>query len=105
MKLEEIVKELEYIKEGYFPKKAIKEAVKNKEKITPLLLESLENVVKNPEKYTNKPEFFLHIYSLFLLAEFREKRAFPIILKLIRIDFDALDFLLGDLITEELKNR
>lgn len=82
-------------------KQSILEARKNKEEVTELLLEELDKIACDIEKYS-KDNDMLHIYIMFLLAEFREKRAFPIIIKFITNDQEKVRYLLEDFITEEL---
>lgn len=49
-----------------------------KEDMIPELLKMLEYTKENLENIFNeKDEFYGYIYAFFLLAEFREKRAFP----------------------------
>ena len=69
-----------------------------KAEVTEELLIELEKVANNVEKYAKDQTYFLPLYALFLLAEFKEKRAFPIIIKLITSNQKAVDELLGDLI-------
>jgi hypothetical protein len=43
-----------------------------------------------------------HLYAMFLLAQFRETRAYPLVLRLASLPGDLLDSLCGDFITEDL---
>ena len=104
MEVKEIIEKLKYNKDGKFQKEAILEARKKKEEVTEVLLNELEEVANNIEKYAKNQEYFLPLYALFLLAEFREKRAFPIIIKLITSEQNEVEDLLGDLITSHLGN-
>lgn len=104
MEVKEIIENLKYNKDGKFQKESILEARKRKVEITEELLKELEKVANNVENYARNEAYFLHIYAMFLLAEFKEKRAFPIIVKLITNNQNAVDDLLGDLITGDLKN-
>ena len=88
MEINEIVEKLKYYTED-LPKEALKEAIKNKEEITPKLLEMLEYTKNNLEKiYYEEDEFFGYTYAMFLLAEFKETRAFPYLIDLINRDED-----------------
>ena len=100
MEINEIVEKLKYYTED-LPKEALKEAIKHKEEITPKLLELLEYTKNNLEKiYYEEDEFFGYIYAIFLLAEFKEQRAFPYLIDLINRDKkeneDIVDYIIGD---------
>ena len=103
MEVKEIVENLKYNRDGTFQEESILEARKKKEEVTEELLLELEEVANDIEKYHKDQTYFLPLYAMFLLAEFREKRAFPIIIKLITNNQKAVDNLLGDLITGDLK--
>lgn len=103
MEVKEIVENLKYNRDGIFQEESILEARKKKEEVTEELLLELEKVANDIERYHKDQTYFLPLYAMFLLAEFREKRAFPIIIKLITNDQKAVDDLLGDLITGDLK--
>ncbi len=95
---DDIIAELRYFKRE-FPEAAIQAAHDLKEEITPLLLALLEETVENYEALMGE-NFFGHIYALFLLASFREKRAFSLAIKIASLPGDWPDELLGDSITE-----
>ena len=83
MEIKEIVKELEYYNEE-LPKEALEKAIEYKEEMIPELLNMLEYTKENLENIFNeKDEFYGYIYAFFLLAEFREKRAFPYLIDII----------------------
>lgn len=104
MEVKEIVENLKNNKDGKFQKESILEARKQKAEVTEVLLKGLEDIANNIDKYVEDEEYFLPLYAMFLLAEFREKRAFPIIIKLITNNQETVDYLLGDLITGDLGN-
>jgi len=101
MEIKEILSELEYNK-GYFPYKAVQEAIAQKEKIVPELLKILENAEKNIHQIEEQPNYMAHIYAMFLLAQFREKRAYPLIVNLFSHPGDTSDNIAGDFICEDL---
>lgn len=45
---------------------------------------------------------FLHLYSMYLLAQFRDRRAYPLIIELCKLPRESLEALIGDTITEGL---
>ncbi|MGD9152290.1 MAG: DUF1186 domain-containing protein [Gammaproteobacteria bacterium] len=79
---------------GYFPEKALKMVIAEKDKIVPHLLSSLKNVIANYEVLDDAA--MLHIYAIFLLAQFREKTAYPLILDILRLPDDYADECFGD---------
>ena len=83
MTISEILKELEPCTER-FPKAAMQAAIEQREAITPELLRVLENAAENPVKVVAQPDYMLHLFALYLLAQFREKRAYPLIVKRVR---------------------
>lgn len=102
MKVKDIIESFKYNK-GKFEENSIIEARKKQKEVTEELLIELEKVANNIELYSQEKDYFFPIYAMYLLAEFREKKAFPIIIKLISQDKNEVDKLLGDLITEDLK--
>lgn len=97
----EILKELE-LYTGRFPEAALKAAIEQREAITPELLRELENVANNPAKWADEQNHMLHLFAMFLLAQFREKRAYPLIAKIVSAPADIPYKLLGDSVTEDL---
>ena len=65
-------------------------------------LEVLKNAKENYEKILEEPEYFAHIYASFLLAQFREKQSFKLIIDLVSLPDEIPDGIYGDLLTEEL---
>ncbi len=87
--------------EGYFPHKAVDQALQQeKEAIIPYLLALLEDVAENYSKI----DFFRmdYIFALFLLAKFKEPQTFPIIIKFAMLPDEWSKQLLGDCIKENL---
>lgn len=100
--MDQIIKELETYS-GKFPEQALQEATLRKDKITPILLATLDRVLQKPAIAVDQ-NYMLHLYSLFLLAQFREKKAFPKIIALVSLPADIVESMLGDAITEDLPN-
>src|SRR2546423_365768 len=87
---------------GKFPRAAMESAIAQKDEIIPHLLAALEEVAKEPEKFTGENQM-LHVFATYLLAQFREKRAFPLLIRILAAPGDVADRLFGDTITEGLK--
>ena len=94
-----ILKEVEYI-DGNFPKETLLKAIEQRNEIIPELLRILEYTCENAESIVEEEDYIAHIYALYLLAQFREKSAYPIICSLLNKPYEVLDKLLEDMITE-----
>lgn len=103
MTVAEIIQELTPYT-GRFPKRALQAAIAQREAITPHLLTALEEVADAPERFATRGDYMLHTYALYLLAQFREKRAYPLAINLVMAPGDLPDDLLGDTITQGLQN-
>ena len=100
MEINEIIEQLKYYT-GELPKETLKQAIQQKEKITPKLLEMLEYTKNNLDEICNEEnEFFGYIYAIFLLAEFKEKKAFPYLINFLNKDEQVVEFIIGDDYTE-----
>ena len=102
MTIPEILKELE-LYTGRFPKKAMQAAIEQREAITPELLRVVEAVAEAPVKHAERKDYMLHIFALFLLAQFREKRAYAPIVKMFSAPGETSFDLAGDTVTEGLR--
>lgn len=80
------------------PEEAIYKAFEYKEELIPILLELLEKAVEYPE--TVGEERKDHLIAMFLLAAFKEKKAFDYLIKMTSWDEKTAEELLGDVITE-----
>ncbi len=104
MELNEILEKLSVFgSDQPLPREALAEAVRQREAVTPYLLDALDKVyedVKNGrEDIWNDPVYDLSYYALFLLSQFREKRAYPKVLRMLTLDPETLDIVLGDMLT------
>jgi len=88
---------------GHFPLAVVEAAIAQREEITPHLLRALEEVAKEPEKFASK-EMMLHIFATYLLAQFRDNRAYRPLTEMLAAPGDTADKLFGDTITERIKN-
>jgi len=102
MTIPEILKELEPYT-GKFPLEAMKAAIAQREAITPELLRVLESVAAAPAEWAGKEDNMLPLFAIFLLAQFREKAAYPLLTKIISAPGETPFDLLGDTITEHLE--
>jgi len=98
---QQIIKELE-LNTGRFPEAAMKAAIEQRDAITPELLRTLEAVADDPAKWAKQTDFMLPLLGVFLLAQFREKRAYPLIARIVSTPGEVPFDLFGDTITEGL---
>jgi uncharacterized protein YecA (UPF0149 family) len=102
MDIQEILAQLEY-HEGHFPRKALKEAIAHKEQITPILLNILEESTARIYDLLEEEEYMAHIYAMYLLAQFREKRAYPLIVNFFSTPGDVSMDVTADVGTGDLR--
>jgi hypothetical protein len=101
MTIPEILKEMELCT-GRFPMEAMRAAIEQREAITPELLRVLETVAENPTEFAPKMDYMLHLFALYLLAQFREQRAYAPIVKLFHAPGETTYKLVGDTVSEGL---
>ncbi|MDP8221677.1 MAG: DUF1186 domain-containing protein [Candidatus Stygibacter frigidus] len=101
MEIKEIIRELEYFR-GYYPEEALREAVNRQEEITPELIKILEKSIANIAYISESKNNNGFIYAFYLLAQFREKSAFPLITEFFsKLEGNSYNFT-GSLVTEVL---
>ena len=100
MNTQEILEELKY-NTGVFPRRALQEAVASKEQITPALLKIIEDATLLPEVLYDE-SYIAHIYAMYLLAQFGERRAYPLIVEFFSIPGEITLDCTGDVVTEDL---
>jgi hypothetical protein len=66
---------------GKFAQPAVEAAVARKEEITPELLRILEETVDRAVQLDAEGDYMAHLYAMFLLAQFRETRAYPLVVR------------------------
>jgi hypothetical protein len=97
----EILKELEPYT-GRFPMDAMRAAIEQREAITPELLRVVEDIAANPAEAAKQKDYMLPVFALYLLAQFREKRDYPHIVKMFSAPGETSYDLVGDTVTEGL---
>ena len=101
MTTQEIIEGLSYNR-GKFARKAVAEAISQREAITPELLHIIEDATLRIKDIAQDEEYFAHIYAMFLLAQFREERAYQCIVDFFSADQKLVFDVTGDVITEDL---
>lgn len=90
--------------EGHYPVKAVKYTVANREEAVPELLEILEYTLSDVENLSRDPKYLVHFPAIYLLAYFRETRAYENIIRIASLQDEQIFDLLGDTVTEDFKN-
>ena len=101
METDEILRKLDR-STGTFEQAAVEAAVLRREEITPELLRILEETVERAEQLDAEDDFIGHLYAMFLLAQFRETRAYELVVRLASLLGELPHSLCGDFITEDL---
>ena len=101
MELTEIVAELENYT-GTFPRLALERAIAKQAAITPILLATVEQWISKLEELSERPNYFLHLYAMYLLAQFRESQAYQPIVEFFSVPGGISMDVTGDLVTENL---
>ena len=101
MELDDIIQELDQHR-GPFPRASVDEAIRRREEISPHLLRALEEAAERTEAPEEEDVPFLLLYAMFLLAQFRDRRAYPLMIRLCKLPAGVLDSLIGETITEGL---
>jgi hypothetical protein len=87
---------------GKFPRAAVEAAVARREAVTPELLRILEDTVDRAGQLANEGGYMAHLYAMCLLAQFRETRSYPLVVRFASLPGELLDSLCGDFLTENL---
>ena len=89
MSIEEILSALEYCK-NEFPTEAVDAALACREEITPALLHIIEDAIQHSDKNICNPTYYAHFFAMYLLAQFRERRAYPLLVEFFSLPEDVL---------------
>jgi hypothetical protein len=84
------------------PRTALEEAAAHREEIIPRLLGVLEDVAKDPAAFAEDKNRNIHIYAMYLLAQFRETRSYPLLVKIFSAPGEVPFELAGTVVTQDL---
>jgi hypothetical protein len=102
MEVEAILQELIYFEWGEFPREALEAAIAQQEAITPHLLRALKDAPGLLERLATEENYMLPTYAFYLLAQFRETRAYPLIVDFFSQPGRQPVDITGDFVTEDL---
>jgi len=80
--------------------RALRAALEQREAITPELIAAIDRVSADPARYLKDDEDCLHLFALYLLAQFRETRALDAFVRFFSLPGEQSLDLTGDLVTE-----
>jgi uncharacterized protein YchJ len=101
MEIAEILSQLERL-DGPFPLEAVEEARSRREEITPHLLEILRDTRARLSEVSEDERAMAPLWALYLLAEFRERRAYPLVVELFAGPREEVEKLAWDFIAQDL---
>ncbi len=100
-KIKEIIEKISFY-DGTFPSEELETLIDNRAESTPYLLEAIRNAEEVLDKLINEDNYFLPFYALFMLAQFRETEAYPLVYRIFSADAERVDAAFDDFITEDL---
>lgn len=84
------------------PKAALAAAVERRDELAPLLLDVLKNDTRRIAEPQDLSSYDGHLYAMYLLAQYREPQALPVIAEFLSVPSVDYDDLLGYVLTEDL---
>jgi hypothetical protein len=102
MEVKEILEQFQFNR-GRFAREAVLAAIERREEITPRLLQIVEETTSRAEELAQQKDYFAHLYAFHLLAQFRERRAYPMITKLFSLPGEVVEPLAVDFIDDGLE--
>lgn len=99
MEVERILEQLR-VNRGSFPRRAVEAAVEKRDEIVPHLVESIEDARRQADGLP--PDLILHVFAMYLLAQFRERTAFRPFLDFLSLPGQLALDLTGDVVTEDM---
>jgi len=103
MDLQAVLKKLEYNHDNIFQREALIEVINNRDEAIPHLLGILEHSIENFDQLATEDAYFAHIYAMYLLAQFKEKKAYPLLVKLFSMPGEAVLDFTGDVVVNDLE--
>jgi uncharacterized protein DUF1186/SEC-C motif-containing protein len=90
MEVKEILEEFRQ-DDTRFPREAMLGAIEKREEIIPHLLQIIEETIARAGEIADDPSNMAHLFALYLLAQFRERRAYPSIIRLFSLPAETVD--------------
>ncbi|MCK4504557.1 MAG: DUF1186 domain-containing protein, partial [Candidatus Aegiribacteria sp.] len=90
MQIYDILNVLENHRIEQYPEEVLKEAIRRKQEITPYLLRAIDILAEEPDLLVFNTSNNLHLFAFYLLAQFREPMAYPIIIRIFELPVRVL---------------
>jgi hypothetical protein len=103
MEVSAILQQFEWLGDE-FPYEAVAAAVERREEITPALLGILQQVVERRIPRGGDGSYLAHLFAMYLLAQFRETRAYPLVVRIALMSGNDLEEDFGDFISVDLNS-
>ena len=87
---------------GRFPTEAVRAAIEQRKATIPVLLAALQEAADTATDTEHASSSMLPIYAMYLLAQFREQAAYPLLVKFYSSSRDISLDMMGDVVTEGL---
>ncbi len=103
----DVVAIMEALKENRDSKlhhKILRQAIAQKEEITPLLIAEFVPAAEKLAEIDVNPAYIRHLYAFYLLALFRETQAYQPIIDFVSVPGETIMDITGDVLTEDLAN-
>lgn len=101
-KVKEIIKRIENCF-GEFPEADLRYLIENRAESTPYLLDEIRDSQKLIKELKDNEDYFFPFYAFYLLSQFREKKAYPLIFNIFNEFYDDEADQFGDFVTEDLQ--
>jgi uncharacterized protein YecA (UPF0149 family) len=89
-------------RDDIFPKAAMAAASAKRETMTPIFIEMIDRLAELDIESIDEPSLMALIPAVHLLAEWQEQQAYRPFLRMMRVQPERLNYLLGDAITETM---
>jgi len=101
MNVKKIIEKLSYRTKGY-ESKAVNEVLQRSEEFVPLLIEILDEVIKDPLSYCNQSCYYGDYYALMLLGHLKEVSAHISIVNYLNLDRDLVEIFVDDIADDQI---
>lgn len=85
-----------------FPREELQQIIDRKEEAIPHLLQIMNELKEDYEPFLGEPYRYDHLFSMFLLAQFRVKELYSLLIDILSMSGDTAEDLFGDTITEDM---
>jgi len=91
-----------FISQIPYSKTMLLDAIENKNRVIPELLNSIEQAIQQEENFFDQQDYSAFIYSIYLLAQFRESRAYPLLIEFLSTPNERVLELTGNMFIEDM---